>query len=190
MNADPSGRAACPQPAASGAVRTPRPTLGPADRPARTISFRPGQVFAAVCLAAHVLSATPAEENTPPPKESPAATEPSAESLEQKWGIKVSSVFLSAGGNMVDFRYRVLDPTKAALLSNPEIKPQLTQQASGAKLSVPNTPKVGPLRQTTRQPVAGKIYFMLFANTRHQVKSGDKVTITMGDFKLENLTVD
>jgi hypothetical protein len=110
--------------------------------------------------------------------------------LEQRWGIQVSSVFLSAGGNMVDFRYRVLDAAKATPLSKPENNPTLIHQSTGAKLSVPNTPKVGPLRQTTRQPVPGKIYFMLFANTRHQVKSGDKVTITVGDFKVENLTVE
>jgi hypothetical protein len=114
----------------------------------------------------------------------------SAGSLEQKWGIQVSGLFLSAGGNMVDFRYKVLDPAKAAILTKPEIKPELINQATGAKLIVPNAPKVGPLRQTVQKPVAGKMYFMLFANTRHHVKSGDKVTITAGDFKIENLIVE
>jgi hypothetical protein len=120
----------------------------------------------------------------------PDASGASPVSLEQKWGIQISSVFLSAGGNMVDFRYRVMDSVKAAPLTKAEIQPTLINQTRSAKLLVPNTPKVGPLRQTARQPVPGKIYFMLFANTRHQVKSGDKVTITMGDFKAENLTVE
>jgi hypothetical protein len=90
----------------------------------------------------------------------------------------------------VDFRYKVLDPVKAAFLTSAETKPELLNQISGAKLLVPNTPKVGQLRQITRQPVAGKLYFILFANTRHHVKSGDKVTITAGDFKVENLIVE
>jgi hypothetical protein len=114
----------------------------------------------------------------------------STSELARRWGIQVSSVFLSGGGNLVDFRYKVVDPVKAAALTKPENKPTLINQTSGAKLLVPSTPKVGQLRQTTRQPVAGKLYFMLFANTRHHVKSGDKVTIAMGDFRVENLTVE
>ena len=110
--------------------------------------------------------------------------------VEQQWGIKFSGLFLSAGGNMVDFRYKVLDPQKAALLTKPELKPMLSDQTTGAKLEVPTSPKTGPMRQTTKLPVTGKIYFMLFANTRHHVKSGDKVTITAGDFKMENLLVE
>jgi hypothetical protein len=31
---------------------------------------------------------------------------------------------------------------------------------------------------------------MLFANTHHHVKAGDKVTIAMGDFQVENPTVE
>jgi hypothetical protein len=112
------------------------------------------------------------------------------QNLEQTWGIQVSSVFLSGGGNLVDFRYKVLDPVKAATLTRAESKPTLLDQTTGAKLIVPDMPKVGPMRQTVKQPVVGKTYFMLFANTRHHVKSGDKVTIAIGDFRAENLTVE
>jgi hypothetical protein len=116
-------------------------------------------------------------------------TQPGA-NLGQEWGIQVSGLFLSAGGNMVDFRYRVLDPAKASFLTKSENKPQLVDHTSGAKLLVPDSQDLGPLRQTSRPYVAGKIYFMMFANTRHHVKSGDKVTIVVGDFKLEGLTVE
>ena len=122
--------------------------------------------------------------------ETAAAAATSAEDLAQKWGIQVSGLFISAGGNMVDFRYKVLDPKKAAILTKPESKPRLIDQTSGAKLLVPDTPTVGQLRQTTQQPVAGKLYFILFANTQHHVKSGDKVTISVGDFLAEGLTVE
>ena len=91
---------------------------------------------------------------------------------------------------MVDFRYKVLDPEKAELLLKPENKPTLIDQATGAKLLVPTTPKIGALRQHTRRPIAGKVYFMLFANTRKHVRSGDRVTIVAGDFRVENLIVE
>ena len=163
-------------------------------------------VLLTVCAAASLANAS-APVRSPPQKgdgaetvgvATPASLNPSAGTnavvstgnLAQKWGIQVSGLFLSAGGNMVDFRYKMLDPAKAAFLTRPETKPELLNQSSGAKLIVPDTPKVGQLRQITRQPAAGKMYFILFANTRHHVKSGDKVTIAAGDFKLENLVVE
>jgi hypothetical protein len=113
-----------------------------------------------------------------------------SDNLQEKWGIQVLSVFLSGSGNLVDFRYRVIDPVKAAQLTKPEVKPILIDQTTGFRLVVPSSPKLGPMRQTTRQPITGKIYFMMFANTRHQVKSGDKVTVVVGDFRAENLIVE
>ena len=110
--------------------------------------------------------------------------------LENRWGIQISSLRLSANGNIVDFRYKVLDPDKAAELGDPEAKPFLVDQASGAKLLVPKTPKIGPLRQTAQKPEAGKIYFMLFSNPGKLVKLGSKVTLTVGDFHTENLAVE
>ena len=110
--------------------------------------------------------------------------------LESRWGIQISSLRLSANGNIVDFRYKVLDPDKAAALGDPETKPFLVDQASGAKLLVPKTPKIGPLRQTAQKPETGKVYFLLFANPGRLVKSGSKVTVAIGDFRAENMTVE
>jgi hypothetical protein len=91
---------------------------------------------------------------------------------------------------MIDFRYRVLDPDKAAMLGDRRYAPCLIDQASGTRLRVPNTPKLGPLRQSATRLEAGKIYFMLFANSGLLVKSGSKVTIVIGDFRAEDLTVE
>ena len=66
----------------------------------------------------------------------------------------------------------------------------LIDQASGAILIVPNTPKLGPLRQSAARLTKGKIDFVLFGNTRCIVKSGSKVTVVIGEFKAENLTVE
>lgn len=112
-----------------------------------------------------------------------------AQGLEDKWGIKVASLHLSANGYMVDFRYKVVDPQKAALLGDPHAKPYLVDQSSGAKLSVPRSPKVGPLRQSSEQLVAGKVYFTLFSNLGRVVKNGSKVTVVIGEFKAVDLDV-
>ena len=109
--------------------------------------------------------------------------------LAERWGIEVTSLHLSAHGRMVDFRYRVLNPDKAALLGDRNVKATLTDLATGAVLRVPSFPKTGSMRQTAAKMEAGRIYFMLFANTGMPVKAGSKVTVTIGEFKAEGLTV-
>ena len=110
-------------------------------------------------------------------------------SLEEKWGVKVLSIRHSAGGYMLDFRYRVLDPEKALPLFDRKIKPYLVDEATGAVFAVPEPPKVGALR-STRKPQPEKNYFVMFANPGRYVKKSSKVSVVIGDFRAENLTVE
>ena len=111
--------------------------------------------------------------------------------LADKWGIEIVGVWRSAAGYMLDFRYRVIDPEKAQpLLSRGSgIRPYLIDQATGAQLGLASSPKVGPLRQTTQEPTAGRVYFAIFANPGAAVASGSKVTVVIGEFRAENLVV-
>lgn len=111
------------------------------------------------------------------------------ERLEETWGIQIEGIRLSAAGYMLDFRYRVIDTEKAAPLFDRKTKPYLIDQTSGAKFMVPSPPKVGPLR-TSDPPQADKTYFILFANPGKYVKHGNKVTVVIGDFRAEDLTVE
>jgi len=113
-----------------------------------------------------------------------------AKRIARDWGIEILSLNLSAAGYMLDFRYRVTDPEKASEFMNRAVKPYLVDQATGAKLSVPSPPKVGSLRQTSRKPVAGRIYFVLFANPGRFLAVGDKVTLHHGDCEFKNLAVN
>lgn len=123
------------------------------------------------------------------PEKTPAGKDAPAESLEAKWGIQIDSLRLSARGYMIDFRYKVVDPKKAATLGDPKAKPYLVDQATGTKMFVPRSPKVGPLRQSAVNLAAGKVYFAFFSNRNQVVKPGSKVTVVIGDFKAENLAV-
>ncbi|MEW6569797.1 MAG: hypothetical protein AB1390_01280 [Nitrospirota bacterium] len=109
--------------------------------------------------------------------------------IENEWGIQIDGIRLSAGGYMLDFRYRVIDPEKAQPIFDRKEKPYLIDQASGAKFMVPSPPKVGPLR-TSNPPQADRTYFILFANPGKYVKQGNKVTVVIGDFRAEDLTVN
>lgn len=115
-----------------------------------------------------------------------------AEKVAEQWGVKLISLNLSAAGYMMDFRFRVLDADKASVFFDQRIKPYVLAEHSNAKLPVPMANKVGALRPTNRgrNIKAGKNYYMMFANPDRHVKSGGKVTLVVGDFKVEHLTVN
>jgi hypothetical protein len=117
------------------------------------------------------------------------ATDTDPVDLAEQWGIEVTSIRLSTHDHMIDFRYRVLDADKATELFVRQNKPALTHQETGKVLMVPETAKVGPLRNSNA-PQEGKIYWMFFANAGKLVKAGDKVTVTIGEFRVEDLVVE
>jgi hypothetical protein len=108
--------------------------------------------------------------------------------IKEKWGVEIERVRLTAGGYMLDFRYRVLDPEKAMPLFDRNFKPYLVDEATGAMFVVPESPKVGAMR-TTRKPKPDRNYFIIFANPGKFIKPGNKVTVVIGDFRAENLIV-
>lgn len=111
--------------------------------------------------------------------------------LKEKWGVEVLGIQTSATGYILDFRYRVLDAEKAAPLLDRRIKskPYVLVEKDNARLGVPVTSKLGALRQTTLNVKANRNYFILFSNPSRHVRSGDKVTVVIGDFKAEHLVV-
>jgi hypothetical protein len=111
--------------------------------------------------------------------------------LESTFGIRVEGLRLSAAGSMLDFRYRVLDAQKAALLLNGKVQPYLLDEAHGAKLGVPDAPVLGRIRQTARNNNIhlDRTYFIMFGNPGKAVQSGDKVTLLMDKTKIADLTV-
>lgn len=123
---------------------------------------------------------TPAE----PPAVAAARTAPTAGYPAPAFGIEFLETRLSAAGSMVDLRYRVLDPDKAAPLLDRKIRPVLVHLETGRRYYVPQPPIVGALRQTMRgsqAPQPGRTYFMLFANPDRVLKTGDALALFVGD---------
>jgi hypothetical protein len=113
-------------------------------------------------------------------------------SVAEQWGVEVIRVDNTADGFWLDFRFRVTDAEKALPLFDSRIKPYLESEQSGVKLAVPSAAKVGALRTTNRghNVKPGKIYNIMFANPGFHVKPGQKVSVVIGDFKVEHLTVN
>lgn len=112
--------------------------------------------------------------------------------VEEKWGIRLEGVRLSAQGYMLDLRYRIKDTEKAAEVISRKNTPYLIDERTGAKFIVPAPAKVGALRQIplAGSAMTGKSYFVLFANPGKFVKKGDLVTLVVGDFRAEGITVE
>lgn len=116
-------------------------------------------------------------------------TETARPGIEEKCGIRILSIRPSAAGQMIDFRYQVLDSEKASLFLKRQVEPYLIDQETGARLPVPRS-KLGPLRQTSVRSEENRHYFILFGNPGGLVKRGSKVTLVIGDQKIENLVVE
>ena len=116
-------------------------------------------------------------------------TKQQKQELSEKWGIELVAMRSTAAGHMIDFRYRVLDAEKAAPLFVRKTKPYLIHQESGKALAVPNTAKLGSLRNSNI-PQQGRTYWMFFGNSHGLIQAGDKVTVAIGDFRATDIEVE
>ena len=112
--------------------------------------------------------------------------------LERQWGISFVGIHTTAAGYMLDMRFRVLDAEKAFPLLMRHVERYLVVEKSGAVLRIPFTAKLGSLRASVRTKnmvKANSIYTNIFANPGQHVKPGDKVSVVIGNFMAENVTV-
>lgn len=111
------------------------------------------------------------------------------EYYKRSWGVDIVDVRRVASGEMLAFRYVVLDPVKAEALNDKRNTAYLIDEKSGRKLMVPQMEKVGALRTTMTQKT-GRMYWMVFANTGRIVDVGSRVDVVIGDFHVNGLTVE
>jgi hypothetical protein len=124
-------------------------------------------------------------EGAPTPRASGAV----CDDLRDRWGVEIVRLNLTAYGHMVDFRFRVLDPVKAKPLLERNVSAHLIDEATGKALAVPDAPKTGRMRNKG-VPETGRVYFVLFQNQGGLLEKGDRVSVVIGDFRVEGLTVE
>lgn len=112
------------------------------------------------------------------------------DTLEKDWGLEVIALRRSAGGYMLDFRYRIVDREKALDIVEGRMKPFIVDEARKLLLQVPTAEKVGALRQTHVSPRPDFIYFMMFGNPGKAIQAGDKVSLVIGDVRIDNVVVE
>ena len=108
--------------------------------------------------------------------------------FQRRWGVDVVGVRRVASGSMLRFDYRVLDPARAAALTDRKARPYLVDEATRTALAVPALENVGELRQVA--PLQrGRTYFALFGNPGGLVRRGGRVTLVVGNVRAEGLVV-
>jgi hypothetical protein len=109
--------------------------------------------------------------------------------FERNWGVDVVGVRRISSGFMLRFDYRVVDPERAAALTDRKARPYLIDDATQTALAVPAMENIGELRQVAPLE-AGRTYFVIFGNPGGLVKRGGKVTLVVGNFRAEGLVVN
>ena len=149
----------------------------------RQIARLAGLLSAFLLTAALSLPAFGAEENRA------ANSDEQMAHIEEKWGIRPMAIRLTGADHFLDFRFLVTDPEKAKPVLARGKKAYLMDQDSGRIYNV-TVNKIGPMRGTTVKPKKGKQYIILFTNSASTIRRGSKVSIVIGDFKVENLTIE
>jgi hypothetical protein len=128
--------------------------------------------FAGGFLAQRLWPAAPAPTRGAPPI-SPA--------IEEKWGVRITQIGVTADGGLVDFRFMVIDPDKAlALLQDVNKLPVLVAEDSGTLVNS------FALHGREHNFNPGQTYYVLYRNTRGAIKPGTAVTVKFGDLQLEH----
>ncbi len=110
--------------------------------------------------------------------------------LKKDWGIEPVMLRISAGGYMIEFRYKVLDVDKATVLSVNKEFPHLLSMKSKAKFDVPYGSTVGYLKSNRKFLKLNRNYITMFANENRHMLPGDQVKIMVGNEVSPPLTID
>ena len=107
---------------------------------------------------------------------------PASPAIEEKYGVQFTFLAVTADGGLIDLRYRVVDAGKARSFGHyTETAPLLVSEDTG--LMVQTT----AMGLHNHRVETGYTYYILYRNTASAIKSGSKVTIQVGDLKLEHV---
>ncbi len=176
---------------AAAVPETPDPVPAPLEpaglTPARRLRRRTwlaaaaGVVLLPLAVAATLTYAT-SGAGVPSNADVAAARVVSAAEMEQDYGIKVNLVGVTAAGGLVDLRFTVVDQAKALhILHDSTVMPVLLVEPSGAVIRAPT----GMRHKVTL--LDGGNYFILYSNPGGAVQAGTRVSVVIGDVRLEPL---
>lgn len=104
-----------------------------------------------------------------------------AEGMAARYGINVNLIGVTAAGGLIEFRYQVIDPDKAdRMIHDVNLLPVVVVEETGATMVISRP-------HHAAEPELGGTYFFLFANAHNAIHAGTKLTLVMGDARLEHI---
>jgi hypothetical protein len=116
-----------------------------------------------------------------PSTAAPAANVIPASLLEERYGLRVNLIAVTAAGGLVDLRLKVLDVEKAkALLNDPKNFPAIKVANSGITLAASEDSRIQAM-----QALAGGFTVILYPNQGNAVSPNSLVAVMFGNEQLE-----
>jgi hypothetical protein len=108
----------------------------------------------------------------------------SAVGLAERSGVRVVRIAVTGGGGLLDVRYEVIDPGRAAGLHDAATPPAVVDERTGAPIE-------GLLmgHAPHSRPKAGVTSVLIFVNAGNLVRRGDRVSLVLGGARLEHVVV-
>lgn len=130
---------------------------------------RPATLLTAIAIAlAAALAVAVAVADRP----ARGASMPTSPEIEREYGVRFTMVGVTADHGLLDVRFIVLDPDRAAqMLSDPSHLPRLVVERVDKALPS------AALMPMHHELIPGRTYYVLYRNSGGAVHSGDKVTL-------------
>jgi hypothetical protein len=104
--------------------------------------------------------------------------------FEEATGVRIERVAISGGGGLVDVQYQVVNPDKAQIVHDDENPLTIVDQRTGRALYLPFHD-----HESSRELQPARHYRQLIVNGGGVLARGKRVTVSVGDARLENLIV-
>jgi hypothetical protein len=150
---------------------------------ARILGAATGAAIVLVAIAAHEVphqlgaSRARAQVRANPPL-LPAA------GFQRTTGVRIVRVAVSGGGGLVDLRYQVIDPDRAASLHDAGNPPEVVDERTGV---VVDSLFMGHSHQGRLH--AAETYYLIFDNPGNLVRRGTRVTVRLGAARVAHVPV-
>jgi hypothetical protein len=104
--------------------------------------------------------------------------------LEESIGIRIQRVTMTGGGGLIDLRFQVIEPSKAAGVHDTATPPTIVDESSGLVVDqlLMNHAHSGTF-------AAGRSYYLVFENPGNLIHQGSTVSVLLGNSQLEHVVV-
>jgi hypothetical protein len=108
----------------------------------------------------------------------------SQSAFEEAAGVRVVRVAVTGGGGLVDLRYQIVDPDKAAAIHASATPPKLIDERTGKAVD-----RLWMHHGASGTPRAGQSYFLLFVDGKRVLASGSSVSVVLAGARLDHVLV-